>query len=265
MINEKPKNMYLKFIKIFIIMIYSIIILNEIKISKEYNLKLLNLKNEIFITINGSGTQKILSDNYENNLPSEIIVNNNNINEITYNYIDNLVDKINNITMKWNEPLFNCSSMFRHLKNIISIDLSNFDSSKVLSMKNMFNGCSSLISLALSNLDTSSVKDMNNMFSGCNLLQSLDLSNLNTSSVTNMYKMFSGCSSLISLDLSKLDTSSVVEMNNMFFGCNLLQSLDLNSLNTSSVKNVDYMFSGCSSLISLDLSKLDISSVTDMK
>ena len=283
--------MYLKFIELYIIMLYAIIILNEIRISKEYNLKLLNLKNEIFISINGSGTQKILSDNYENNLPSEIIVNNNNINENIYNYIDNLVDKINNITMKWNEPLINCSSMFRHLKNIISIDLSNFDSSKVLSMKNMFNGCTSLISLDLSKLDTSSVTDMSNMFSSCNLLQSLDLSNLNTSSVKNMYKIFSGCkslksldlskldtssvtdmrglfydcSSLISLDISKLDTSSAVEMNNMFYGCNLLQSLDLSNLKTSSVKNMDYMFSGCSSLISLDLSKLDTSSVTDMK
>ena len=291
MINDKSKKkMHLKFIELYIIIFYGIIILNEIKISKEYNLKLLNLKNEIFITINGSGTQKILSDNYESNLPSEIIVNNNNIDEIN-NYIDNLEDKINNITMKWNEPLSNCSSMFRHLKNIISIDLSNFDSSKVLSMKNMFNGCSSLKSLDLSKLDTSSLKDMNSMFSGCNLLESLDLSNLNTSSVTNVYKMFSGCKSLKSLDLSKLnmssvtdmrglfygcnllesldlsklDTSSAVEMNNMFYGCNLLESLDLSNLNTSSVKNMDYMFSGCSSLISLDLSKLDTSSVTDMK
>ena len=291
MINGKTKKMYLKFIELYNIIIFVIIILNEIKITKEYNLVLLNLKNEITIRINGTGTQKILSDYYENNIPSEIIVNNIHIEDNTYKYIDNLVDEINNITMIWNEPLFNSSSMFKRLKNIISIDLSNFDSSKVLSMKNMFADCSSLKSLGLSKLDTSSVTDMSYMFSDCSLLQSLDLSNLNTSLVKDMSKMFSGSKSLISLDLSKLDISSVTNMRGMFTdcislkflnlsnlnsslvkemkymlsGCNLLQYLDISNLNTSSVKDMQYMFLSCSSLISIDLSKLDTSSVTDME
>ena len=144
--NMKSNNIY-KIILLFVI-------LYEVKISKENNLKLLNLNNEITITIKGNG--QILS-NYQNNTPSEIIVNNKTIQNFRNDYyIENLGDEINKITIKWNEPLTNCSHMFYYLKNIINIDLSNFDSSKVITMYCMFSG-SELISLDLSKLNTSSV------------------------------------------------------------------------------------------------------------
>ena len=49
--------MSLKNMEINIRLLFVIIILNEMGISKEYKLKSLNLNNEIIITINGSGTQ----------------------------------------------------------------------------------------------------------------------------------------------------------------------------------------------------------------
>ena len=65
----------------------------------------------------------------------------------------------------------------------------------------MFSGCSNLISLNLSNFNTSSVTSMNYMFSGCSNLISLNLSNFNTSSVTSMSNMFYGCNNLENINL----------------------------------------------------------------
>ena len=53
-------------------------------------------------------------------------------------------------------------------------------------MKNMFYNCSSLISLNISNFDTSKVSNMGYMFYNCNGLISLDISNFYTPEVTYM-------------------------------------------------------------------------------
>ena len=103
------------------------------------------------------------------------------------------------------------------IENILEIDLSNFDTSKVTDMAYMFAGISNLTSLDLSNFDTSKVTDMQWMFAGISNLTSLDLSNFDTSNVTNMYYMFAGMSNLTSLDLSNFDTSKVTDMQYMFY------------------------------------------------
>ena len=51
----------------------------------------------------------------------------------------------------------NTNSMFKDSINIISINFTNFDTSKVTTMESMFSNCSSLILLELSNLTTSNV------------------------------------------------------------------------------------------------------------
>ena len=151
--------------------------------------------------------------------------------------------------------------MFNGCSNLISLDLSNFDASKVTSMKKMFNRCSTLSFLNLSNFQISLINNMDSMFKGCKNLISLDLSNFNTSSVTTMESMFSGCSKLNSLNLSSFDTSSVTTMKNMFSRCSNLSTLYLSNFNTSSVIDMREMFSRCSNLISLDLSNFNTSSV----
>ena len=156
------------------------------------------------------------------------------------------------------------TKMFRYCSSLTSLDLSNFDTSKVISMGYMFDDCSSLTSLDLSNFDTSNVTNMRYMFGDCYSLTSLDLSSFNTSNVTDMYFMFFDCSSLTSLDLSSFNTSNVTDMNNVFNGCSKLTSLDLSNFNTSKVTDMHYMFYDCSSLTSLDLSSFDTSKVTDM-
>ena len=60
-------------------------------------------------------------------------------------------------------------------------------------MSYMFSECLSLKELNLSNFNTSNVIYMRNMFEKCSLLKELNLSNFNTNNVTDMSEMFKGC------------------------------------------------------------------------
>ena len=150
------------------------------------------------------------------------------------------------------------------IKNILELDLSNFDTSQVTYMQSMFFGMSNLTSLNLSNFDTSNVTSMAAMFNGMSNLTSLNLSNFDTSNVTKMSFMFSEMSSLTTLNLSNFDTSNVTNMQYMFRDMSSLTSLNLSSFNTSNVTDMNNMFNHVSSLTSLDLSSFNTSNVTDM-
>ena len=188
-----------------------------IKLSKEIEI----LFSEITITIKGSKNQKILSDS---NLrivpnPNQILLNGE-IQNYTGIIVYNLIEEINNITMRWEFEITNCNYMFYNLSNITNIDLSNFNASKVTEVKSMFHGCKSLISLDLNSFN-------------------------NASSLIHMSKMFRDCNSLQFIDFQNLNTSKVLTMDNLFIECSKLTSLDLHNFNTSSVTNMEFMFSGC--------------------
>ncbi len=157
-----------------------------------------------------------------------------------------------------------CASMFGSCEVLKSLDLSNFDTSKVTDMSSMFYGCMYLTSLDVSNFDTSKVTDMSSMFLACKYLTSLDVSNFDTSNVTNMSSMFLNCVALTSIDVSNLDTSKVEDMSYMFSGCSVLASLDVSKFNTISVTSMNSMFNNCTALTSLDVRNFDTSKVTDM-
>ena len=130
-------------------------------------------------------------------------------------------------------------------------------------MEGVFKGCSSLVSLDLSNFDTSKVSSMYEMFSGCSQLNSLNLSNFKNTHFGNMGTMFKRCSSLISLDLSNFDTTQVNTMKNMLNGCSSLISLDLSNFNAANVGNMENIFRGCSQLVFLDISNFNTQNVND--
>ena len=116
--------------------------------------------------------------------------------------------------------------MFFYCYSLISLDLSNFNTSEVLFMDCMFYGCSSLISLDLSNFDTSKVTIMSYMFFNCSSLISLDLSSFDTSQLyavagdeLGMIGMFAYCYSLTSLNLFNFNISKEIDINGIFYNC----------------------------------------------
>ena len=139
--------------------------------------------------------------------------------------------------------MFYSEPYVQKIRDVLEIDLSNFDTSKVTDMSQMFSGMYSLTSLNLSNFNTSQVTNMAAMFSNIVLLTTLDLSNFNTSKVTNMSNMFNNMASLTTLDLSSFDTSNVTDMRYMLSSMRNLTTLDLSNFNTSQVTNMNGMFS----------------------
>ena len=153
----------------------------------------------------------------------------------------------------------------QNIKNILEIDLSNFDTSQVMNMSYMFHDMSSLTTLNLPNFDTSRVTDMQYMFAGMSSLTTLNLSNFDTSKVTNMEGIFYRMSNLTSLNLSSFDTSKVTNMSGMFNSMSSLTSLNLSHFDTSKAAEMHSMFYEMHNLTTLDLSNFDTSQVTDMR
>ncbi len=159
----------------------------------------------------------------------------------------------------------NSSSLFDGFSKLTKIEgLELLDTSQVTDMGRMFYGCSSLTSLDLSNWDTSKVTNMSSMFQSCSLT-SLNLSNWNTSEVTDIRQMFYS-TGLVTLNLSGWDTSKVTTMQGLFNSSrNLANIIGIEDWNTSNVTDMSFMFCYCNSLTSLDLSNWNTSNVTTMR
>ena len=147
--------------------------------------------------------------------------------------------------------------MFYNCQSLISLDVSNWDTSNVTSMRSMFRNCTSLTSLNVSNWNTSNVTDMYGMFWYCHDLTSLDVSNWNTSNVTYMYDMFYYCSSLTTVT-GIIDMSKVSNYYGMLYNTSKLQSINIklpgtglnktdevefkNTSNVSDTTNVNFIY-----------------------
>ena len=155
------------------------------------------------------------------------------------------------------------SISFMDCTGLLSVQYLN--ASNLKNMHGMFNGCTNLLSVNASDWDISKVTTMIRAFNGCNKLTILDIADWDVSNVTSMHSMFRECSSLTSLDLSNWDVSKVTGMDYMFCDCSNLTSLNLKYWNTKSVTSMDYMFNNCSKLTSLDLSSFSTYNVTYMR
>ena len=251
--NKSSNSLGIKSLPIFSLFIYFLlmILMEDIKCNDYIS--------EINLTVVGKGTQSILSshtgscdyiDGGFDSLPNQILVNGIPQSNIGKS-VNNLVNQTNIITMRWNYQVTNCNLMFYDLNNIIYIDLSNFDTSKVETFNCMFSS-NSLKSINLNNVNTSSAKRMHSMFYECSVLETLNLSSFDTSKVTSMWNMFYGCTSIKSLDLSNFDTSELNYTRGMFYSCSSLLFLNLQKFDAKKATKSGYyedMFYGVTNLI----------------
>lgn len=118
------------------------------------------------------------------------------------------------------------TDMFSDCPNLLSIDLSNFNTSNVTIMSGMFAWCTNLTSINLSNFDISKVIDMTSMFDGCSNLTTIDLSNFDTSNVKDMYSMFYHCYNLTTIK-GVIDMKSCTDYSLMFENCPKLKNVKI--------------------------------------
>ena len=88
--------------------------------------------------------------------------------------------------------------MFYNCNKLTSLDVSHFNTSKVIYMNQMFKKCTGLTSLDLSSFNTSQVIFMTYMFDGCTNLRTIYVGNgWSTAAVTGSTEMFNYCTSLV--------------------------------------------------------------------
>ena len=129
-------------------------------------------------------------------------------------------------------------SLFSNCRNLTSIDLSKFNTSKVTVMRDMFYNCVSLKSINFSELfNIYNVKTMKSMFSYCTNLTSLDLSFFDVSLVTDISYMFKNCDNLKYLNLPNFYPLNISSINQMFYGCSSLSYFNLKSFKINNLPN----------------------------
>lgn len=118
----------------------------------------------------------------------------------------------------------------------------------------MFWYCKKILSLDLSEMNTSNVEDMSGMFLSCRT-QSINFTNFNTSKVRSMSEMFK-CTKIKHLDLTSFDTSKVRNMSEMFANCTSMK-VQVQSFNTENVEEMKHMFDS-SDIMMIDLSRFKV-------
>ena len=148
------------------------------------------------------------------------------------------------------KKLRNLSYLFRGCENIISIDLSSFDTSECTNMKYMFGKCYFVNEINLSNLNTSKVVDMSYMFNKCKKLKNISFpSSFNIQKVEDMSMMFHQCYELSSIEFpSSFNSNNLKNINSLFKNCYKLTKIDISNLKTENVYDMSYMFDQCVNL-----------------
>ena len=96
-----------------------------------------------------------------------------------------------------------------------------------------FSNCHSLTSINLNNFDTTKVTHYDYMFLNCYSLKSINIANIPIKQNSYAIYMFSGCSSLTSMDFSNF-TQTNFFYTGMFFNCPNLHYLDFTIFNSIS-------------------------------
>ena len=150
-------------------------------------------------------------------------------------------------TIRFYDDIIDCQYLFEGSINLISIDLSDFNTLNIINMSHMFACCSKLKEIkGLNNFITDNVTDMSGMFWQCKELNYLNLSNFNTSNVTNMKGIFSLCNNLKEIEgINNFITNKLKDVSLMFANCNKLEYLDLSNCDASNVINMVGMFASC--------------------
>lgn len=139
-------------------------------------------------------------------------------------------------------------------KNIRKSVLDKLSHVKSDSMSYMFSGCNNLMSIDISNFDTSNVTSMRYMFSGCYKLETIELGdNFHMDKVTDAYGMFKNCYSLKSFNLNNLKIGYLGDIQDLFSGCSSLESLDLSNASINYYAKTYGMLDGCKNLHTLHL------------
>ena len=148
-----------------------------------------------------------------------------------------------------NKIYFNTTTRFRNLKNCseISFGTDIINTKNLRTMRGMFeNLCSATgcggtagMTLDLTSFDTSRVVDMESVFYNATNLKSVNLTSFDTTRVFTFGYMFYGCKKITTLNLSSFDSSNICYSSRMFAEANSLTHVYVNTnFNLTNVNNI---------------------------
>ena len=184
------------------------------------------------LTIAGNGSGKIMANKDSSRLFS-----------YSSEETDNLFSALTTINGLPLLDTSNCETMerlFRSCQKLKTLDISNFNTSKVKSFYMAFAVLDRLKSLSVAHLDTSACEDMGYMFYA-SALPSIDFENWDVSNVKSFDHFLSGSTSVKSFDISKWDVSSCENCNAMFNDVQVTE-YDVSNWDVSNVKAFSQMF-----------------------
>ena len=107
--------------------------------------------------------------------------------------------------------------LFYHYRNLERVEFNDcYYTDDATSFSGMFNNCEKLTELDLSSFNTKKVLSMAIMFQGCGSLRKLDISSFDTARVNNMTGMFNGVHSLKKLKVDHFDTGRVTKYTSFY-------------------------------------------------
>lgn len=155
-----------------------------------------------------------------------------------------------------NSSTVDCTGMFSTCEALTSINLSDWNKSKVSSMANMFENCTGLTGFNFSEFTVDTCTDASYMFKGCTGITAIQMSGFKANALTDCHGMFEGCSSLASADFSGFNAPALSNCSLFFQNCTALTSCDFGNVKLDSCTDISKMFSGCSALATVNMSRL---------
>ncbi len=166
-----------------------------------------------------------------------------------------------------------------------TVDFSNFDTSKVVTMAFMFHHGDQgnilpqsvgMKKLDLSSFSSESLMNVRGMFERNSTLEELSFGKGFTcesiktekvgSEVRGITNMFMDCTGLTSLDISMIKGGeNITSIENMFNGCTNLEVLDMSGFIGDKVTTKTSLFASCNNLVSLDMRSFDGGLLTSFK
>lgn len=175
-----------------------------------------------------------------------------------------------NVDMYQFKKTINGDSCMDLLKNIKTLNISGWDTSKVKTFYALFKGCTNLEKIiGIEDLDVSNAHTISYMFNECENLTKLDLSKWKVGNVRMMTGLFNRCVLLEEIKgIEKWQFSTVgnLSFTDMFNECESLRSIDISNWKVENVRDCDSMFRRCYELTSIgDISGWKLKHIDSME
>ena len=145
--------------------------------------------------------------------------------------------------------------LFANMKNLKSIDFTNFEMWHTQNIGGMFMEDSSLESLDLSGINSENIQRMWNTFYNCTSLKSINFEGWHPT-ILDWGATFYNCQSLVELDLSEFNVKKSGAYPTLFYNNKSLKRLNISTWEPDSISSLNRFIANASSLEEVDMSKM---------